>query len=104
MNDMTVKEKRGRRRYIAFRIAGELTKDAMISRLRKVCGEPPYVVQCSEGWMIVRCAPSDIDETIRLVKLADPSSSSLKTSGTLASLRSGYPELERLRPVRKPMQ
>jgi len=101
---MTVKEKRGRRRYIAFTIGAEITKDAMISRLRKVCGEPPYVIQCSEGWMIVRCTPSDIDETIRIVRLADPSSSSLRTSGTLASLRSEYPELGRLRPVRKPVQ
>ncbi|MCL2891066.1 MAG: hypothetical protein FWF40_04145 [Methanomassiliicoccaceae archaeon] len=97
---MTVKEKRGRRRYIAF-VTADLTKEAMISRLRKVCNEPPYVIQCSEGRMIVRCAPPDIEETIRLVKLADPLSSSLKTSGTLATLRSAYPELERLRPVKK---
>jgi len=97
---MTVKEKRGRRRYIAFRVRGDLTKDTFISLLRKVRIRPPYVIQCAEGWAIVRCAPSDVEDVMRLVKLADPSSVSLRTSGTLASLRNGYPELKRLRPVR----
>jgi len=98
---MVVKEKRGRRRYIAFNVRPDLTKDTMISLLRKVCNEPPYVVQCAEGWMIVRCSPQDTEETIRTVERADPSSGSLRTSGTLASLRSEYPDLKRLRPVRR---
>jgi RNase P/RNase MRP subunit POP5 len=98
---MTVKERRGRRRYIAFRVRDDLTKDAVIAVLRRVCGNPPYVVQCAEGWMIVRCSPSDAEDTIRHVGLADPSSVSLRTSGTLASLRNDYPELKRLRPVRR---
>jgi len=98
---MVVKEKRGRRRYIAFRVSPELTKDTMISRLRKAGDESVYVVQCSEGWMIVRCSPSDAEGTVRIVKYADPSSGSLRTSGTLASLRNEYPELKRLRPVRR---
>jgi len=98
---MTVKEKRGRRRYIAFTTDPLLTKEAVISLLRKLSDVPPYVVQCAEGWTIVRCAPGDIDDTIALIGLADPSSVSLRTSGTLASLRDRYPELKRLRPVKK---
>ncbi|MCL2142902.1 MAG: hypothetical protein FWH44_01390 [Methanomassiliicoccaceae archaeon] len=98
---MTVKEKRGRRRYIAFTVDPRMTKDALISLLRKHSGAPPYVVQCAEGWAIVRCAPEETDVVISLMLLTDPSSVSLKTSGTLSSLRERYAELKRLRPVRK---
>jgi len=95
---MVVKEVRGRRRYVAFTVNAELTKTSLISLLRTVCTEPPYVVQCAEGWAIVRCSPVMIERTIELVMLADPSASSLKTSGTLKKLRDTYSELKRLRP------
>jgi RNase P/RNase MRP subunit POP5 len=93
-----VKEKRGRRRYIAFTVSAELTKETLISALRSVCSEPPYVIQCGEGWAIVRCSPAAAETTISRMRLADPSSSSLRTSGTLRTLRDLYPELKRLRP------
>jgi len=98
---VTVKEKRGRRRYIAFRISPEITKDALISSLRMLCNEPPYVIQCAEGWSILRCSPENIDETKELMRRVDASSVSLRTSGTLATLRDVYPELKRLRPAKK---
>jgi RNase P/RNase MRP subunit POP5 len=97
---MTVKEKRGRRRYIAFTVAFELKKEALIKFLRDVPGTP-YVVQCSEGWAIVRCPPDCVDTTISAVCASDPSAASLRTSGTLATLRDRYPELERLRPAKR---
>jgi len=100
-DDMVVKEKRGRRRYIAFTMHPGITKESLISSLRRLCGDPPYVVQCGEGWAIVRCSPNDVDETVGLVRLADPSSVSLKTSGTLRTLRNTYSELKRLRPKKK---
>jgi len=98
---MVVKEKRGRRRYIAFTVRPGITKDVLISLLRKTGGDPPYVVQCGEGWAIVRCSPRDVDMTVGLVRSADPSSVSLRTSGTLRTLRCMYPELERLRPKKR---
>jgi len=98
---MTVREKRGRRRYIAFTVSREHTKDSLIRALRARTGVPPYVVQCAEGWAIVRCAPDETEVTISLVNDADPPSASLRTSGTLASLRDAYPELKRLRPPKK---
>ena len=97
---MAVKEKRGRRRYIAFTADRSLTRDTLI-RMLKAHPNAPYVVQCSEGWGIVRCSPEDIDAAVSAMRLADPSSVSLRTSGTLATLRDRYPELERLRPVRE---
>jgi len=98
---LTVKEKRGRRRYIAFTVGPEITKDIAISSLRMLCGDPPYVVQCAEGWAILRCSPENIEETKALMRRVDASSAPLKTSGTLATLRDAYPELKRLRPAKK---
>ena len=97
---MTVKEKRGRRRYVAFTVSPDLTKASLTGALRAACGDPPHVIQCSEGWAVVRCSPHDISDTVTAMNLADPSSVSLRTSGTLCSLRERYPELKRLRPKR----
>ncbi|MDR2867016.1 MAG: hypothetical protein LBV13_06435 [Methanomassiliicoccaceae archaeon] len=98
---MTVKEKVGRRRYIAFTVDPSFTKGSLISALRNSPGEPPYVIQCAEGWCIVRCPLKDVDDAIRAVRGADGSSVPLRTSGTLSALRDKYPELKRLRPARK---
>ena len=95
---MVVKEKRGRRRYVAFTVSPMFTKDSLISALRITCGEPPYVILCAEGWAVVRCAPTDRDASVTAVKLADPAAVPLCTSGTLATLYDRYPELKRLRP------
>jgi RNase P/RNase MRP subunit POP5 len=94
---MTVKEKRGRRRYIAFTVRSDLTKEGLISLLRSV-RSPLYIIQCSGGWAIVRCAPEDVDGTIAIMREAEPSSVSLRTSGTLRTLRERYPKLNELRP------
>jgi RNase P/RNase MRP subunit POP5 len=98
---MVVKDRIGRRRYIAFTVNPAMDKTMLISALRRVCGEPPYVIQCGEGWCIIRCAPKDVDTSVAAMTAADPSSSSLRTSGTLSTLRERYPELKRLRPPRK---
>lgn len=99
---MVVKSKRGRRRYIAFTVDPELTKETLIPRLRKVCvGEGPRVIQCSEGWCILRCAPKEREQTIESMSAVDPTSKSLRTSGTVITLRKRYPELMRLRPPPK---
>ena len=96
---MTVKSKRGRRRYIAFTLDSKFDRTSLISGLRSVAGDAaPYVVQCSEGWCIVRCTPDRREETIALMGLVDPSAVSLRTSGTLITLRRRYPRLEETRP------
>jgi len=90
---MTVKEKRGRRRYVAFSVDERLNKTDLITRLRSVVPEPPYVVQCGGGFAIVRCAPNETDGVIDSMRTADPASASLMTSGTLKALRSKVPGL-----------
>ncbi|MDY0293689.1 MAG: hypothetical protein RBQ77_03865 [Candidatus Methanomethylophilaceae archaeon] len=100
---MAVKEKRGRRRYVAFRVGPRTTKEALIGKLRALRGESaPYVVQCSSGWCIVRCPPKDVDDTVRLVTRADPEAESLLTSGTLRTLRDRYPGMRSAPRRRRP--
>ena len=99
---MVVKSKRGRRRYIAFTVDPELTKDSLIARLRRIDQDrTPHVIQCAEGWCIVRCSPNEREPTISIMTTADPTSKSLRTSGTVITLRQRYPELMRLRPPPK---
>lgn len=93
---MTVKEKRGRRRYIAFTVPEEIGKQTLIHRLRECVGDAPYVVQCGRGLAVVRCAPNECVRTMDLMKTAYPSSGSLMTSGTLKALRSKVPGLDAL--------
>ncbi len=99
---MTVKSVRGRRRYIAFVCDPSLDRPGLISLLNERAGESaPYVVQCSEGWCILRCTPTQCDDTIALMCSADGSARSLRTSGTLRTLRARYPRLHELRPPPK---
>jgi RNase P/RNase MRP subunit POP5 len=98
---MAVKEKRGRRRYIAFTVSPHLTKESLITVFRRISDGQPYVIQCAEGWAVLRCSPDETDATISKMKDADPISVSLRTSGTLSKLREIYPELNRLRPPKR---
>ena len=96
---MVVKAKRGRRRYIAFTVSPGLTKEWLSGKIRAFCaGEPPKVIQCAEGWCIVRCSPKECADTVALMSKADPESRSLRTSGTLITLRKRYPRLMETRP------
>ena len=99
---MTVKSKRGRRRYIAFTVSPSLRRSALIEALTERMGaDAPRVIQCSEGWCIIRCPPNMCARSISMMSEIDPQAVSLRTSGTLISLRQRYPELMRLRPPPK---
>ena len=100
---MVVKAVRGRRRYIAFTVNPSLTRETLIPKLRALKDdEAPYVIQCSEGWAVVRSSPEKRDGDIAIMKSADPDSVPLRTSGTLRTLRDRYGVLKRTRlPARK---
>lgn len=93
---MVVKAKRGRRRYIVFEVSPNLDKGDLIRMTNSVCGkdESLYIIQCGSGKAVIRCAPGERDRTAELMSLADPGCVSLKTSGTLKTLRDIYPELK----------
>ena len=96
---MVVKSKRGRRRYVAFTVDPAMTAESLSGKLRAFGGDKvPKVIQCAEGWCILRCAPEDRERAVGLMAQADPGSRSLRTSGTLITLRKRYPRLMETRP------
>ena len=99
---MVVKSERGRRRYIAFTVDPALTAEALAGRLKAFCPESaPKVIQCERGWCILRCAPKECAGTRDLMARIYPDSRSLRTSGTLITLRRRYPVLQETRPPSK---
>jgi hypothetical protein len=95
---VTVKEKVGRRRYVVFRVGADVTKEGLIASLRRISGDPPYVIQCDGGYAVVRCGHDRVDITKDVVERADTSAAPVSTSGTLAALRRRYPVLKKPRP------
>jgi hypothetical protein len=89
---MTVKAVRGRRRYVVFSVRKGLTKSEMIGKFNAF-GDTTYIVQCSSGFAILRCAPKETEDVKERMKKMFPDSEPLLTSGTLRTLRTRIPEL-----------
>ena len=99
---MVVKSERGRRRYIAFTVDPSFSRESLAGTLKAFSEDMnPKVIQCSEGWCIVRCSPQERDDVIGLMCKIDPTAKSLRTSGTLITLRRRYPRLMETRPPAK---
>ncbi len=95
---MTVKSKRGRRRYIAFKVSPGLTAPELSQKVPRQF----RVIQCAGGMAIVRCSPETADGCKAAVRRADPSSEPVRTSGTLRTLRARYRILRENAPPRPP--
>jgi len=93
---MTVKSKRGRRRYIVFEVGPEVNGGAL-SRAVFGLGPQIKVISCREGMAAIRCAPIDTERVIATVLSSFPGSRSVRTSGTLKSLRDRYGSLKKER-------
>jgi len=99
---MVVKEKRGRRRYIAFRSERELSDAELLATLNAALSprgiKVPKVIQFDGRMGILRCSPPDKEKVVAV--LAERSDArcgieTLSTSGTLLTLREKYfPEPE----------
>jgi RNase P/RNase MRP subunit POP5 len=98
---MVVKDKRGRRRYIAFVLTqgGPITKGGLITLLREASRErgveEPRVIQFDGAKGIMRCSHLRKEETVNiLVSLGERKKGievkTLSTSGTLRKLREQY--------------
>lgn len=55
---MTVKSVRGRRRYVVFAVSPGLDRETVVRRIPG--GRRFPVIQCAEGYAVVRCAPAEI--------------------------------------------
>jgi hypothetical protein len=90
---MVVKEKRGRRRYILFRVSfPSRDKGSFISFVHQAAmseGRPaPYVIQVRENLVILRCSPAEREDLISF--MGRLGGESLLCSGTLRKLRRSH--------------
>lgn len=91
---MVVKQKRGRRRYVAFEtsevIDAETVSREIISSAVRQGVRPPKLVQFEGQRGIVRSSEPDKEATIKLLNEAGLPMKTLRTSGTLKTLRERY--------------
>ena len=95
---MVVKEKRGRRRYVAYELGGSVAKSKLEERIRSTGYSQISIVQCAGGWCILRCEPWLLERLDGIMEKACPGSVSKSTSGNLITLRRKYPTLWETRP------
>lgn len=86
---MVVKSVRGRRRYIFFQVPQDTRRDDLAAALEGIASVK--VITCSGGEAVVRCSPQDRDEAVG--RMSARGGRSVKTSGTLRTLRDEYPSL-----------
>ncbi len=95
---MVVKEKRGRRRYVAFALEEPVSKSDLEEGIRRTGYSQVHVIQCAGGWCILRCEPWLLERLGGIMEKACPGSESVSTSGNLITLRRDYPILWETRP------
>lgn len=90
---MVVKSRRGRRRYIVFTADESMVRDDM-STIVDSFGIPSVkLITCGKGKAVIRCDPGHRDELIAAYSIALPEHHSIKTSGTLRTLRDDDPSI-----------
>ncbi len=97
---MVVKSVRGRRRYTAFEVPPGTLREDVESVLKSSGIEDFKVITCSGGYAVVRTPPRGCAGLRDAMAMLDPGVRSLKTSGTLRTLRDRFPFL-RVRQKRK---
>ena len=91
---MVVKDKRGRRRYVAFEtsdvVDAETVSREIISSAVKLGVRPPKLIQFEGRRGIVRSLQPELLATLELINAAALPMRTLRTSGTLKTLRERY--------------
>jgi RNase P/RNase MRP subunit POP5 len=94
---MVVKERRGRRRYIAFQTDRYIPTEELMAVLTSVFVprgiKAPKIIQFDGTRGIIRCSSTDKGAVIEALAQrvgGDPSIRTLSTSGTLRTLREKY--------------
>lgn len=95
---MVVKEKRGRRRYVAYVLGRTVAKSELEEGIRSTGYSQIDIIQCAGGWCILRCEPWLLGRLDGIMEKACPGSVSKSTSGNLITLRRKYPILWDTRP------
>ena len=91
---MVVKERRGRRRYVVFEtsesVDAETVSREIISSSVRLGVRPPKLIQFEGRRGIVRSSEPEKEATLELINAADLPMRTLRTSGTLKTLRERY--------------
>ena len=95
---MVVKEKRGRRRYVAFSLGRSMPRSELERSLSSAGYGQIHVIQCAGGWCILRCEPWLLSRLGDIMSRVCPGSVSKSTSGNLITLRRRFPVLWKTRP------
>ena len=95
---MVVKEKRGRRRYVAYKLGGPVARSELEDKIKSTGYSQISVIQCAGGWCILRCEPWLLERLDGIMEKVCPGSVSKSTSGNLITLRRKYPILWETRP------
>lgn len=98
---MVVKSVRGRRRYVAFTTPEGMHRDEMVSTFETLAIPSVKVITCGHGKAVIRCDPGHVPVLIDAYEKSFPGNCSLRTSGTLRTLRDADPELKAPRRRRK---
>ncbi len=94
---MVVKEKRGRRRYIAFRVENRISDEELLGTLNAILSplgiKVPKVIQFDGTMGILRCSPINKEKIVSALSVLSGTRQkieTLSTSGTLFTLREKY--------------
>lgn len=91
---MVVKAVRGRRRYISFTAPEGMRRDDMVVAIDGLAIPSVKVITCGGGKAVIRCDPSHRDALTEGYESTFPGCCSLRTSGTLRTLRDNDPDLK----------
>lgn len=91
---MVVKSVRGRRRYISFTTPEGMRRDDMVETIDAMAIPSVKVITCGGGKAVIRCDPAHRDALTDAYTAAFPGHTSLRTSGTLRTLRDADPSLK----------
>lgn len=84
---MTVRDKVGRNRYIAFAVAPPVDKGRLVAALRAAPGERPRLVTYDGAKGLMRCAHTAKDATIVFLNALRIGESRIRTLGTSGTIR-----------------
>jgi len=84
---VTVREKTGRNRYVAFVVSPPAPKARFLAALKSSNGERPWLVEYDGAQGICRCPHTRKDETIVFLNALRVGNSVVTTTGTSGTIR-----------------
>lgn len=89
---MVVKSVRGRRRYVYVRVPEGTRRDDLAGCMSERFDDTKAIT-CRDGDAVIRCSPRECEAVVDHLISSGLCTGSVKTSGTLRTLRDEYPQL-----------